>query len=153
MLSGVCSGNIMVHDEVTRFHVLPCWESVTPSAVKTSREVFQELSDAGYQITYSRVPVTPESVFDAKDIVSPQAASAAHRLTSTTQDHLVRVFLYSLRSSLEGTDAATSGNDMHIMAMTFVRCSDILLPNGRWTIHTRDNYHAATVHAVRVNTR
>ena len=58
-----------MHDEASRFHVRPCWESVTPSSVKTSREVFENLCTKGYKITYSRVPITPESVFDAKDFV------------------------------------------------------------------------------------
>jgi protein-tyrosine phosphatase len=72
-------GNILIHREVEYDQMSACWESIVPSSVKTSREVYDDLlKSEGYQITYSRIPITPQSTLHPKDI-----------------DHLIRMFLKS----------------------------------------------------------
>lgn len=36
----------------------PSWISITPSSVRTPREIFSSLSSQGYNVTYHRVPIT-----------------------------------------------------------------------------------------------
>ena len=59
-------GNILVHDEVEFGEIRACWTSVHESNVKTSSEIFGQLLREGFEVDLLRVPVTAESVFEAK---------------------------------------------------------------------------------------
>ena len=66
--AGEHDGNVLVHDEVVYDEVRACWESADDTTVKTTREVFEQLHREGYHVTMVRVPITAESVMDAKQI-------------------------------------------------------------------------------------
>jgi protein-tyrosine phosphatase len=70
------------HMETKLHEIRPVWEAVNASSVFTSREVYDEMfrSQEYYDITYSRVPVTPLGSFDDVDL-----------------DHLVRAFVSPLK--------------------------------------------------------
>jgi Inositol hexakisphosphate len=54
-------GNILIHDEHSLNEVRAVWESATSKHVRTSQEVYEELVEEGYNVTYHRVPVTADS--------------------------------------------------------------------------------------------
>eukprot|EP00775_Hariotina_reticulata_P011247 gene11247-11396_t len=52
--------HILVTEEDDDMNVIDCWEPVTESDVQTPMEVYAELSEDGYVVDYTRVPVTDE---------------------------------------------------------------------------------------------
>ena len=74
-------GNVLVHDEVVHGEVRACWESCEEGTVRTTREVFEVLQREGYQVQLTRVPITAESVVDARQVdavVASIVEQAAH---------------------------------------------------------------------------
>jgi hypothetical protein len=76
-------GNVLVHDEIEIGEIRACWNSVHESNVKTGVEVYSQLKGEGYNVRYKRIPVTAESVFEAKQL-----------------DAVVRIFVEAQRASL-----------------------------------------------------
>ncbi|DBA95417.1 TPA: hypothetical protein ACH3X3_013289 [Trebouxia sp. C0006] len=58
---------ILVAHENDDFQVIEQWEAVTEVDVQTPLEVYRELSDYGYEVEYTRVPVTDEKAPKEKD--------------------------------------------------------------------------------------
>ena len=54
------SGNIMLHQEVKKRKIQPCWEAVPLDQIKTTEEVFFQFRMEGYKVKYYRWPTTPE---------------------------------------------------------------------------------------------
>ena len=82
-------GNVLVHDEIVHGEVRACWESCDRGTVRTTREVFEQLGGGeGYNVQLVRVPITAESVVDARQvdgIVAALVAEAAHSAGSVQQ--------------------------------------------------------------------
>lgn len=53
-------GNIMLHTEVKKREIQPCWEAVRLDQIKTTEEVFFQFRMEGYKVKYYRWPTTPE---------------------------------------------------------------------------------------------
>src|SRR5690606_23670655 len=58
---------LLVHDEIKTIQgsssvpvIVSCWEAITAGSVQTTREVFEELAQNGYKLSYARIPTTPE---------------------------------------------------------------------------------------------
>ena len=77
-------GNVLVHDEVVHGEVRACWESCEQGAVRTTREVFDVLRGEGYQVELTRVPMTAESVMDARQVDAVVASIVEEATHSTT---------------------------------------------------------------------
>lgn len=60
-------GNVLVHSEMSLREIRPLWESVRPEAVQTSKEVYSSLREEGYDVVYTRLPITCESAFQPDD--------------------------------------------------------------------------------------
>ncbi|RKP01076.1 hypothetical protein CXG81DRAFT_12437 [Caulochytrium protostelioides] len=62
-------GRLLLHDE-QGMDVVPIWETASPEAIQTPRDVYDELRADGYRVEYTRLPITDEQapipdVFDA----------------------------------------------------------------------------------------
>jgi len=61
------STRILLHDEQAG-RLQGLWEDVSPSTVRTVREVYEDLKAMGYPIIYRRVPITDEKAPEGKDM-------------------------------------------------------------------------------------
>ncbi len=60
-------GRILLHDEDEN-GVVAKWVQLTPESVQTTREVFDQIADEGYQVDFARVPVTDEKAPETQDL-------------------------------------------------------------------------------------
>ena len=82
--------NVLVHDEAVQGEVRACWESCDQSTVRTTQEVFDALQAEGYAVQLTRVPITAESVVDARQVDSILAALVEE--TAHTAGSVARTF-------------------------------------------------------------
>ncbi len=65
--AAVHGGRILLHEETPDGKLQARWVSVDAASLKTPREVFQQMSQEGFQVDYARIPVTDEKVPEEAD--------------------------------------------------------------------------------------
>jgi protein-tyrosine phosphatase len=53
-----CNNLLLVHDEIENGYVVPSWVAIDD--IKTTREVFENLIQNNYRVSYVRIPISPE---------------------------------------------------------------------------------------------
>ena len=49
---------VLVHDEIENGRIVPSWISL--GEIQTPKEVFDQMTDHGYRVSYLRIPISPE---------------------------------------------------------------------------------------------
>ncbi|KAG2202051.1 hypothetical protein INT47_006243 [Mucor saturninus] len=53
-------GRMLLHDEDNTFNLIPLWETVPTDQVETPSQIFESIRAEGYQVDYTRIPITDE---------------------------------------------------------------------------------------------
>lgn len=51
---------VLFHDEVAPGELVPTWQAVDESSVKTPKEVYDEIRRQGWRVDYWRIPIAPD---------------------------------------------------------------------------------------------
>ncbi|KAJ1307486.1 hypothetical protein OPQ81_001585 [Rhizoctonia solani] len=57
-------GLVLTHVEADNESLIPTWTSVDANSVKTSREVWEEAREEGWNVEYHRIPITPDRAIE-----------------------------------------------------------------------------------------
>lgn len=58
-------GMVLFHDEVAPGELVPTWQAVDETSVKTPKEVYDEIRRQGWRVDYWRIPIAPDRPIEA----------------------------------------------------------------------------------------
>jgi protein-tyrosine phosphatase len=61
-------GMTIIHEETKDQRVLPCWEAVSGTNVYTPQEIYADLHNEGFEVSFERLPAAPEGKFRKKTV-------------------------------------------------------------------------------------
>lgn len=67
--AGANDGMTIIHEEAKDQRILPCWEAVSGSNIRTPREVYSDLHAEGFDVSFERLPAAPEGKFRKKTVM------------------------------------------------------------------------------------
>jgi hypothetical protein len=62
-------GMILFHDEVESGRLMPTWMSVDEQSIKTPREVWESVREAGWRVEYHRIPIAPDTPIEVSYLI------------------------------------------------------------------------------------